>query len=470
MVLEHRYYGTSFPYDNLTTESLRFLRMEQALADTVYFAQNVRFPGLGAGVGNNGAGDDEAYGERHGDDDNAVSPGRGAPWIVYGGSYAGAFAAFLRILYPDVFWGAISSSGVTVAIHDYWQYFEAQRLYAPAKCVHRTQHLIHAADQILLAARQEKQQFAAAKADQQTLATKGTVSYGEATARVAQLKSVFGLGNLTYDDDFAAVLSDGMAGWQETNWDPAENSPHFAWFCGNVTAEKQLYPELESRRAKVRTLLKTTSYADDVNKMVIPMLNFIGWVQATHSCKMGLTQDQCFSNRNKTFYQQDNIRQGWRSWTYQYCTQWGYLSTGSGVPADQLPLVSRLLDMEYLSVPCRDAFNISAAPDVESVNKYGSYDIHYARLGIIDGEADPWRAATPHALSAGNDNRPNTETEPFLLIGGGAVHHWDEYGLLPNETTAELPPRDVQRVQAEEMAFVEAWVSEWAEEKATEPR
>ena len=83
VVLEHRYYGTSMPTSDLSTENLRFLTTEQALADTAYFAKNVVFKGL------------EKY--------KLTAPH--APWIAYGGSYAGAFVAFLRVLYPDTFFG-----------------------------------------------------------------------------------------------------------------------------------------------------------------------------------------------------------------------------------------------------------------------------------------------------------------------------------------------------------------------------
>ncbi|CAK7234236.1 hypothetical protein SBRCBS47491_008880 [Sporothrix bragantina] len=444
VVLEHRYYGESFPYDNLSTDSLRFLRTEQALADTAYFAKHVTFPGL---------------------EDVDVTAGDSAPWIIYGGSYAGAFAAFARILYPDVFWGAISSSGVTVAVYDYWQYNEAQRLFAPKTCVQVTQELINVADQILLAARDDRQEgysHGGQEDGQKVLNKKAHAGDNDPAARVAQLKEAFGLGNITRDDDFASVLSDAMGGWQETNWDPKEANPGFDWYCGNVTSDGLLYPDLEDRRSTVRSLLQATSYnaPDTVAVLEEPMLNFIGWVRATHPCNEAeKTQDQCFSNRNATFYRQDDRRQHWRSWSYQYCTQWGYLATGSGVPSDRLPLVSRLLDLEYLSIICREAFGVTDLPDVESVNKFGGFDIHYPRLAIIDGEADPWRAATPHALGH-NEKRKNTADEPFLLIPG-AVHHWDEYGLYDNEVTAELPPQSIRDVQADEVDFVTQWMADW---------
>lgn len=82
VVLEHRFYGTSIPTSDLSTESLRYLTTEQALADTAYFAQNVVFEGRS---------------------ENLTAPN--VPWIAYGGSYAGAFVAFLRTTYPNIFFG-----------------------------------------------------------------------------------------------------------------------------------------------------------------------------------------------------------------------------------------------------------------------------------------------------------------------------------------------------------------------------
>ena len=84
VILEHRYYGVSVPVPDMSTPNMRFLTTEQSMADTAFFAKNVKF--VGANIT-----------ERI----NAPQ----APWIMYGGSYAGAFAAFLRVQYPDLFWG-----------------------------------------------------------------------------------------------------------------------------------------------------------------------------------------------------------------------------------------------------------------------------------------------------------------------------------------------------------------------------
>jgi hypothetical protein len=128
------------------------------------------------------------------------------------------------------------------------------------------------------------------------------------------------------------------------------------------------------------------------------------------------------------------------------------------VPITQLPLISRLIDLNYTSFVCRAAFNITSPLDTDRVNRYGGFGISYPRLAIIDGEKDSWRAATPHAI--GQPDRANTASEPFILIKDG-VHHWDENGLFANETTADMPPQPVADTQKMEVMFVQEWMMEW---------
>lgn len=418
VILEHRYYGTSFPLPDLSTESLRFLTTDQALADMAYFAKHVQFEGL---------------------DEYDLSPFN-VPYIAYGGSYAGAFVAFLRKLYPDIYWGAISSSGVTEAIYDYWQYYEAAQLFAPGDCATNTQKLTNVVDNILIG--------------------KNGTDY------VQQLKDVFGLGNITRSDDFANTISFGIAGLQNTNWDPAENDTSFGTYCDALSSTTLLYNNTASKQSTVVSLLEAGGYGNETASLTGPFLNYIGYVndsEVTACTEEGLTQDQCFGNYNATFYELDDISQTWRSWPYQYCFEWGYLQTGSGVPKDELPLISRLIDLNFTSAVCKDSFNITAPSQIERINKWGGFNISYPRLAIIGGEHDPWRQSTPLAL--GLPNRTSTTSEPVHLIPD-AVHHWDENGLFPNQTTASLPPATIKDVQAFEVEFVKAWVAEWKQEKS----
>jgi len=67
IVLEHRYYGFSNPYPNLTVASLKYHTIQQAIDDLDYFARNVKLAMPGG---------------------DHVTPDE-APWVLVGGSYAG---------------------------------------------------------------------------------------------------------------------------------------------------------------------------------------------------------------------------------------------------------------------------------------------------------------------------------------------------------------------------------------------
>lgn len=443
VILEHRYYGESWPTEDLSTHNLRFLTTEQALLDAVFFAENIVFPGY--------------------EDVDLTS--KAVPWIAYGGSYAGAFAAFLRTLYPGVFWGAISSSGVTAAVYDYWQYWEPIRQYGPEKCIRTTESIIGAIDTILM----------------------------EKIEMIPRLKSVFGMETLSDHQDFANILTySGVGGWQSRNWDPEVSSPAFDDYCSNLNSDELLYPQLAERASEVAELLESAAALNPSGSntnLTLALLNWIGRINETmiHPCFSGrketneTTLDTCYSTLNETFYAQDDISQAWRAWPYQYCTvspvhpcqtpqhqqheltsllrqQWGYLQTGSGAPSHLPPLISRTIDLNYMSRICAAAFNITSPPDVESINKYGSFNVSYPRLAHIAGQADPWTPATPWKSELKQwEWRKNDTSEPFVLIEG-AVHHWDENGLYAGEK--QHVPEAVRAVQEWEVEFVRAWLEE----------
>ena len=72
IVMEHRFYGESNPYNDLSVKSFQVHTIQQAVDDLDYFAKNVKLAMPGG--------------------DN-VAPGK-APWVLVGGSYAGALTAW----------------------------------------------------------------------------------------------------------------------------------------------------------------------------------------------------------------------------------------------------------------------------------------------------------------------------------------------------------------------------------------
>ncbi|KAJ7758085.1 serine carboxypeptidase S28-domain-containing protein [Mycena maculata] len=408
VVLEHRYYGKSIPVANFTTDNLRWLDNAQSAADSANFMANVKFKGV---------------------EEDLTAPN--TPWIYYGGSYAGARAAHMKILYPDLVYGAIASSGVTHASILNWEYMEIIRNAADPICSGHLENSIKTIDGIL-----ENGRF------------KGT------------LKRLFGLQDLRHDEDFASVIESPLGSWQSKCWHPDFTSTTFDDFC--ATLDK---PPFGSEISSLGQL----PYGSPGRMITLPgglavdftILNYAEYIK-THivsRCPKGLSTEDCFGTYDDLKYEATDISQEWRLWLFQVCTEWGYFTTAPPYP-DHPRIVSKLLTLGYESKVCHQAFApgkhfaVPSLPNVTVVNDLGDFDIAADRLAIIDGEVDPWRPATPHSEYAWD--RADTPLRPFKLIPGG-VHHYDEWGLLD---LADEPP-EIRKIHEEMIDFVGEWLKDW---------
>jgi hypothetical protein len=93
VILEHRYYGRSQPFSDLSTRHLRFLKTDQALGDLVSFHRLI-----------------------------TTRYSLSGPWISIGGSYAGMLSALFRTKHPELVVGALSSSGPVRVAKNYPDY------------------------------------------------------------------------------------------------------------------------------------------------------------------------------------------------------------------------------------------------------------------------------------------------------------------------------------------------------------
>ncbi|KAJ0182325.1 hypothetical protein K1T71_001694 [Dendrolimus kikuchii] len=96
---EHRFYGKSKPFDNLTVQNLMYLSSRQALADTANLLQTIKM----------------------------TSKFNSSKVVVVGGSYAGNLAAWMKLLYPNIVDAAIASSAPVLAKTDFHEYLEVVR-------------------------------------------------------------------------------------------------------------------------------------------------------------------------------------------------------------------------------------------------------------------------------------------------------------------------------------------------------
>ncbi|GMT33171.1 hypothetical protein PFISCL1PPCAC_24468, partial [Pristionchus fissidentatus] len=92
--LEHRCFGQSRPYNNLSNTTLEYCTMEEALEDIATFIQGM----------------------------NDKFKFKDPKWVTFGGSYPGLLSATFRSIHPELTVGAVASSALLTFTFDMWEY------------------------------------------------------------------------------------------------------------------------------------------------------------------------------------------------------------------------------------------------------------------------------------------------------------------------------------------------------------
>lgn len=169
VVVEHRYWGYSSPYPDLTTKNLQYLTLNQSISDFTTLAEQLR-PEW---------------------DPEGASRASKAPWVFVGGSYPGALAAWTASTQPGTFWAYYAASAPVQAVDDFWEYFSPVQLGMPKNCSTDVALVIDHVDSTLANGTSEEKQA---------------------------LKDMFGLSGIEYDDDFGESLEPGPWLWQSNQF------------------------------------------------------------------------------------------------------------------------------------------------------------------------------------------------------------------------------------------------------------
>ncbi|PWO00588.1 hypothetical protein FA09DRAFT_293849 [Tilletiopsis washingtonensis] len=435
IILEHRYYGESFPDRKLIgpgeawrVDQLRWLNNRQALEDSARFVRELKIKGV---------------------EDDLRAPHQ--PVIYYGGSYAGTRAAHMRALYPDVIFGGIASSAVLAAIDDFPAYFAPIARGSTSDCTQSLQSAIAWMDSIL-APEPER----------------GQVQPLRSLAATQQLQSLFGLSELSDPADFANALTSLLGSFQGLNWDAHQRDPTWTSYCRNATRNPFSGP-LPPTDGSYHEPIEGREVPLEVSRLATFMRKSI-----VEPCTKKESAEECFGTGDWTRYTNvtglDDLSER-VSWTFQYCTTWGFLQTSPRVstPAKDartyhvsMPkLLSALVDREYMSRVCRQGFpagehyKMPESPNVDWVNELGSFALSSSRLAIINGQYDPWRPASGHSEEyAFGGARHDSLDRPFILIPD-CWHHCDSN---TQRKDGDAPPKRVADVQAREVQFVKHWL------------
>ncbi|KAH9947174.1 peptidase S28 [Amylocystis lapponica] len=386
VLIEHRFYGDSNPYGDLSVASLQVHTIQQAIDDLVYFANNVELPMPGGGN---------------------VSPSE-APWILVGGSYAGALTSFTLVSQPDVFYAGWASSAVVESIVDYWGYFEPIRVFMPQNCSNDVEAVIDYID---------------------TTFTSGTSS------EIDSIKTLFNM-DLSHLDDFAGALRNNLFDWQSLQ--PYSGpGQRFFQFCDAL---------------EVKDGVSATAEGWGLENALNAWGSYWANTYLTKLCG-NLDAETCLGTYDMSAYTDISVNNAGRSWQWIVCNYMGFFQDGA--PAGQPTIVSRLIGPSYTERMCTyyfpEQFSSPSTPDAAWTNMvYNGWFVNADRLFFANGLSDPWLEAT---VSANGTDFQSTSTQP-IAVGNG--FHTSDMIMVNGVVDAT-----VAAVQAQGLAAMKAWLADW---------
>ncbi|KAI8393405.1 peptidase S28 [Radiomyces spectabilis] len=349
IVIEHRFYGKSMPSANFSVASLQTLNTRQSLEDMAYFIKKVELPNLAGTL-----------------------PRPETKWIMYGGSYSGNLAAWMRQKYPHLVFAAVVSSAPVEIRYDMYQFFDTMRRYGPVECIRKIQAAVAHIDAIL---------------------------FGPFAESKKKIKSLFGVADLDHDDDFAELLTRPFKLWETKTPTVDRFSDEFCVAFDHATDISEYIH----------------AYANYIRKMVADL------------CATTASVRECLNTHNPQSPMYTNITAVNRAWMWQRCTEYAYWQTAP--PLWYPSIVSRKLTTDWYQKQCPLMFgehHVPARPAWRMMNRiYKGWYISLSRVFWIDGQWDPWRTLAVNSDEA--PDRSHWNEDAYYAVLPQSVHHWDFY-------------------------------------------
>jgi hypothetical protein len=354
------------------------------------------------------------------DETNGDANAPNSPWVLIGGSYPGALAAWTSIIDPGTFWAYHASSAVVEAIYDFYPYFDAVERAIPRNCSADVKAVVSYVDGV----------FAAGDKDD-----------------ISDLKALFGLGQLEHPDDFANSITMPLWSWQGGEKDVFD-------FCDWI----------ETSSSGGKHASSGTPSAHGVG-LETALLAYASWVNATSgkTCR----KSDCSTYSPATVWDDPADLDGDRQWNWMLCHNpfsWWQVGPPSN---DGEHVVSSLLRPEHFQRQCElmfptvDGFRVGSVMGFTAahLNMYtgGGWDADFERVMFVQGEFDPWIEATVSSTHRPGGPLVSSDKTPVYVVKNG--NHVPDMILddIPEETS----------VLQQELATMKKWLDEWTPPKGS---
>eukprot|EP01006_Ploeotia_vitrea_P041066 TRINITY_DN66483_c0_g1_i1.p1 TRINITY_DN66483_c0_g1~~TRINITY_DN66483_c0_g1_i1.p1 ORF type:complete len:444 (+),score=239.47 TRINITY_DN66483_c0_g1_i1:120-1451(+) len=357
--LEHRFYGKSNPVPGgspYSTDNLRLLSSQQALADAAYFIERYNATKLAQPTDK---------------------------WIMFGCSYSAGLAAWFRLKYPHIVLASIAPSGPVQATLNYTSFFGQFSNSAPSKCV------AAAGD-----AAQQIQKLAAS------------------TDGLAQLSKMFSAcAPLTQENTyyFLWTLMTAVGSADQMNNPPTWILNTTCQFLTNTSDTLAGFVKAfnfnqgqEAAAAMVREQQLLRSPAFQQSKSEAQQHARLSTLTRPHSTLRAEVGCNSFDEDAfiKSLMMSNNPN---RAWWWQKCVEFGYFKPGY----DGTSVFFTNLPVEHIVAYCERIFGIpNMTPHIDATNRYyGGYNLHATNVMFSNGLLDPW-----HLLSINEGTAPQGVT------------------------------------------------------------
>ncbi|XP_019768322.1 putative serine protease K12H4.7 [Dendroctonus ponderosae] len=324
MYLEHRYYGQSQPFSDLSTENMQYLSSHQALADAAAFIEGMN------------------------DQYNLTD----ANWIVFGASYAGTLAAWLRHKYPHLVAGAMSSSAPLNAILDFNEYLEvvANGLGTHSQtCIDNVKEAYDQLEELVTGCLEDED------------------AYNE------------------LDEMFK--LCDSI---QASEGNDKDLTTLFQILTDSIFAHVVQYHRRPSATISINTIceimVNDTAGATKLKRLA--EVNALLLENAGSNCRDFKYANLVAGWSNTTIVASSMMRQ----WVYQTCTEFGFFQTST----QDNPIFGTRFNITYFTDLCIDLFGEEFNETLSSIGiqttntRYGAANIATSKIVYFHGSIDPW--------------------------------------------------------------------------------
>ena len=357
-LLEHRFYGQSHPTEDMAIENMKYLSSRQALEDLATFmtAKSMDYNITG-------------------------------PWVSYGGSYPGSLSAWLKLKYPHLVKGAVSSSGPLHAQLDYPEYLgvvrDALDTTGPG-CVEVISEAVY---------------------EIESIAADDEEGWANLSNMFMTCRPIDGMNT---DDvrSFAELLIDNLAGVVQYN---GRQDLDIEAVCNIMR---------DGEGSALDRFANLNSVSMDANG--------IECLDHEFSSLLSLLSEISWSGPGF----------GWRPWFWQTCTEFGWYQT-TNQPDN---VFGSLLNLDFFEAWCQQAYgeaftHAKLEQEMMDTNtEYGGFNPDVHNVVFVHGSIDPW-----HAMGVLEDL---SDTAVAIYINGTS-HCADMYSNEPTDSEDLLAAREM---------------------------